>query len=79
MFQHLEGPVCPGAGGAPNWLKPITAPDGSGQAMVFPRSAGTGTVIKPSTLRRYAEEAGFSKVEVLPIENPMFRFYWLTP
>lgn len=49
------------------------------QAMVFPNSAATGTVIKPSILRRYAEEAGFAKVDILPIENPQFRFYRLTP
>jgi 2-polyprenyl-3-methyl-5-hydroxy-6-metoxy-1,4-benzoquinol methylase len=49
------------------------------QAMVFPNAAGTGTVIKPSVLRQYAEGAGFGSVEVLPIENPQFRFYRLTP
>ena len=49
------------------------------QAMGFPDSAQTGTVIKPSTVRRYAEEAGFSSVEVLDIENPQFRFYRLNP
>jgi 2-polyprenyl-3-methyl-5-hydroxy-6-metoxy-1,4-benzoquinol methylase len=48
------------------------------QAMVFPGAAGTGTVIRPSILRRYAEEAGFSRVDVLPIENPLWRFYRLT-
>jgi len=40
-------------------------------------SAGTGTVMRPSTFRRYAAEAGFAAVEVLPIEHPMFRFYRL--
>lgn len=35
------------------------------QAMGFPDSAGTGTVIKPSILRRYATGAGFNTVEVL--------------
>jgi 2-polyprenyl-3-methyl-5-hydroxy-6-metoxy-1,4-benzoquinol methylase len=49
------------------------------QALVFPGAAGTGTVIRPSTLRRYAEEAGFSRVETLPIDNPLWRFYRLTP
>jgi 2-polyprenyl-3-methyl-5-hydroxy-6-metoxy-1,4-benzoquinol methylase len=49
------------------------------QAMVFPDAASTGTVIKPSVLRKYAEEAGFSNVEVLPIDNPQFRFYRLNP
>src|SRR5262249_49285171 len=47
------------------------------QAMVFPGSAGTGSVIRPSLLKGYAQEAGFSRVEVLPIEHPLWRFYRL--
>lgn len=47
------------------------------QAMGFKDSAETGTVIKASTVRKYAEQAGFSSVEVLDIENPMWRFYKL--
>jgi 2-polyprenyl-3-methyl-5-hydroxy-6-metoxy-1,4-benzoquinol methylase len=42
-------------------------------------SAGTGTVMRPATLRRYATEAGFSGVEILPIENDFWRFYQLVP
>jgi 2-polyprenyl-3-methyl-5-hydroxy-6-metoxy-1,4-benzoquinol methylase len=41
-------------------------------------SAGTGTVMRPTTLRRYALDAGFADVAVLPIEHEMFRFYSLT-
>lgn len=40
-------------------------------------SAQTGTVMRPETLRGYALEAGFSGVEVLPIENDFWRFYRL--
>jgi 2-polyprenyl-3-methyl-5-hydroxy-6-metoxy-1,4-benzoquinol methylase len=40
-------------------------------------SAGTGTVMRPDTMRRYASEAGFREVEILPIEHPFFRFYRL--
>ena len=40
---------------------------------------GTGTVIRPATVQRYAEEAGFSSCEVLPIENDFWRFYLLRP
>jgi 2-polyprenyl-3-methyl-5-hydroxy-6-metoxy-1,4-benzoquinol methylase len=40
-------------------------------------SAATGTMLRPDILRRYAEEAGFATVEVLPIEHDMFRFYRL--
>jgi hypothetical protein len=42
-------------------------------------SAGTGTVIRSDTVRTYAAEAGFSQVEVLPIEHDFWRFYRLVP
>ena len=42
-------------------------------------SAGTGTVMRPSTLRRYADEAGFTRFDVLPIEHDAFRLYLLQP
>lgn len=41
--------------------------------------AATGTVMRPDTLRRYAGEAGFQGLDVLPIENFFFRFYRLRP
>ena len=47
--------------------------------MVGEGAAGTGTVMRADTVRRYAEEAGFRVVEVLPIENDFYRFYRLTP
>ncbi len=41
-------------------------------------SAQTGTVMRPDTFKRYATDAGFSRVEVLEqIEHPMLRFYRL--
>jgi SAM-dependent methyltransferase len=40
-------------------------------------SAGTGTVMRADTVRRYATEAGFTEVEVLPIEHDFFRLYRL--
>ncbi len=42
-------------------------------------AAGTGTVMRADTVRRYASEAGFSECEVLPIENDFWRFYRLRP
>jgi hypothetical protein len=42
-------------------------------------SVGTGTVMRPETFRRYVEEAGFSRVSILPIEHETFRFYRLDP
>jgi SAM-dependent methyltransferase len=41
-------------------------------------SAGTGTVMRTDTVRRYAADAGFADVEVLPIEHEVFRFYRLS-
>ena len=38
---------------------------------------GTGAAIRPATVRRYAEEAGFASCEVADIEHMMFRFYVL--
>jgi SAM-dependent methyltransferase len=46
--------------------------------MVDAPSAGTGTVMRTSTFRGYAIQAGFRDVEVLPIDNPFWRFYRLT-
>lgn len=46
-------------------------------AMGDPESAGTGAVMRPDTLRRYATEAGFGDVRLLPIEDKGWRFYQL--
>ena len=51
----------------------ICLPDG----MAHLHSEGTGTVMRPDTLRRYAREAGFSDIEILPIEAEIWRFYRL--
>ena len=47
--------------------------------MVGEGAAGTGTVMRADTVRRYADEAGFASTEVLPVENDFWRFYLLTP
>lgn len=54
----------------------ICLPDG----LAHPHSVGTGTVMRPATLRRYAVDAGFADVRILPIEDfGFFRFYELVP
>jgi len=54
----------------------VCLPDG----LSSPPSVGTGTVMRPATLRRYAREAGFADVEALPVEGfAFFRFYRLVP
>ena len=55
------------------WSITTCLPDGRSRQP----SVATGTVMRPDTLRRYASEAGFGPVEVLPIENDFFRFYRL--
>ena len=45
--------------------------------MVGPNPAGTGTVMRADTVRHYATEAGFTRVDVLPIANDSWRFYLL--
>lgn len=45
--------------------------------MADPPSAGTGTVMRPDTLRNYAQQAGFRDIAILPIENDFWRFYQL--
>lgn len=42
-------------------------------------AAGTGAIMRAETVRRYGLEAGFSEVEILPIENDFWRFYRLVP
>jgi 2-polyprenyl-3-methyl-5-hydroxy-6-metoxy-1,4-benzoquinol methylase len=46
-------------------------------AMDDPSSAATGTVMRQATFERYAKEAGFDEVSVLPIEHDFLRFYRL--
>jgi predicted O-methyltransferase YrrM len=54
----------------------VCLPDG----MAHPDSAGTGTVMRESTLRAYGLQAGFQDISVLPIEDFGFwRFYQLRP
>jgi 2-polyprenyl-3-methyl-5-hydroxy-6-metoxy-1,4-benzoquinol methylase len=48
-------------------------------AMGDPETAATGAVMRPETLRRYAAEAGFGEVEILPVETDFWRFYRLLP
>jgi SAM-dependent methyltransferase len=47
--------------------------------MVGEGAVGTGTVMRAGTVKRYAEKAGLTGFEVLPIENDFYRFYKLTP
>ncbi len=47
--------------------------------MVGEGAAGTGTVMRADTVRRYAEAAGLARFEVLPIENEFYRFYLMAP
>jgi 2-polyprenyl-3-methyl-5-hydroxy-6-metoxy-1,4-benzoquinol methylase len=48
------------------------------QSMEHPNSKATGAAMTPSTFEKYAKEAGFSKIEILPIEHLIWQFYRLT-
>jgi hypothetical protein len=48
-------------------------------SMSTPGSAATGTVLRPGTMRGYATEAGFRRVDILPIDHDVWRFYQLHP
>jgi len=52
----------------------ICLPDG----MSHEGSVGTGTVMRPSVFEGYARDAGFSGVEILPIDGGFWRFYRLS-
>jgi len=47
--------------------------------MIDADAAGTGTVMRPDTVREYAAQAGFATVEILPIEHEFWRFFRLRP
>lgn len=51
----------------------VCLPDG----MSHQPSAATGTVMRPDTLHKYAVAAGFGDIEILPIDNDLWRFYRL--
>lgn len=55
------------------WSTLICVPE----SMSHDGSVATGTVMRPNTLRRYALEAGFAGMDILPIEHDLWRFYCL--
>lgn len=48
-------------------------------SMSTPGSTGTGTVLRPGAVRDYAVQAGYTRVDTLPIEHDLWRFYHLHP
>jgi len=48
-------------------------------AMGDPETRATGAVMRAPVLRAYAREAGFDRVEILPIETEPWTFYRLDP
>jgi hypothetical protein len=42
-------------------------------------SAALGTVLRAGTVRELADQAGYTRVEVLPVDNDFFRLYRLHP
>jgi hypothetical protein len=52
-----------------NYLAPLP------QALAGGVAPLQGTVMRASTLERYAREASYARVDVLKIDYPLFRFY----
>jgi hypothetical protein len=48
------------------------------QSLEYPGSKGTGAAMTPSTFLQYAKDAGFSKIDRLPIEHFIWDFYLLS-
>jgi 2-polyprenyl-3-methyl-5-hydroxy-6-metoxy-1,4-benzoquinol methylase len=48
-------------------------------SMSTPGSAATGTVLRPGTLREHAVQAGFRRVDIVPVDHDQWRFYHLHP
>jgi len=49
------------------------------QSLIYPHSEATGAAMTPSTFKKYANGAGFSKIDTLPIEHFIWKFYRLSP
>ncbi len=49
------------------------------QSVNHTNSLATGAAMSSSTFKKYAAESGFSKVDILPIEHFLWKFYRLTP
>jgi hypothetical protein len=48
-------------------------------AMAGAEPEPTGGAMRPSTLRTLAQRAGFAKVTILSVTDPMWRFFRLDP
>ena len=48
-------------------------------SMSTPGSTGTGTLLRPGAVRDYAVQAGYTRVDTLPIEHDLWRLYHLHP
>ncbi|WP_028047841.1 bifunctional 2-polyprenyl-6-hydroxyphenol methylase/3-demethylubiquinol 3-O-methyltransferase UbiG [Cellulomonas sp. URHE0023] len=55
------------------WSLSVCLPDGLSTSP----SVATGTVMRPATLERYARDAGFAGIEILPVGLDLLRFYRL--
>jgi ubiquinone/menaquinone biosynthesis C-methylase UbiE len=45
------------------------------QSLAYTNSEATGAAMTPSTFTKYANNAGFSKIDTLPIEHVILKFY----
>jgi len=73
------GDVAPGTRLTTKFVVRVTATQYIPAALTEPDSVATGTVIRPDTVRRFAQQGGFRAVTVLSIEHDFWRFYRLDP
>jgi ubiquinone/menaquinone biosynthesis C-methylase UbiE len=75
VAPSFEAPADPVTRVSYGWSVLSCLPSGMVRAGGTP--AGTGAVMRPSTLASYARAAGFRDVETLPVEHDAWRFYRL--
>ena len=73
VADEFTVPASPGERTAYGWSVVSCLPG----AMGDPQTVATGAVMRPSVLRKYALQAGFGEMEILPIHTDYWRFYRL--
>ena len=77
MAARVADAFDPAAGDVERYLYGFSVLHGLPAGLASQPSAGTGTVMRPDTLRGYARHAGFADIDILPLAHPFVRFYRL--
>ncbi len=76
--EMTEDEFTPDAGDVERFLYGFSITTCLPDGMSHDGSAATGTAMRRSTLEQYGREAGFERLEVLPIQHDQFRVYRLS-